>query len=136
MKKQAGFTLIELMIVVAIVGILAAVAIPAYQDYTARARSTEGIAAAAPFKQGVVDCFNDQGGIANCSGGANGVPSDNTSGYGNIGSITVTSGVISVFGDGAGLTGTLTLTPSVVGNVLTWTASGTGDFIAVRDATP
>lgn len=135
MKKQAGFTLIELMIVVAIVGILAAVAIPAYQDYTARARSTEGIAATAPYKQGVVDCFNDQGDLANCTGGNNGVPADNTTGYGNIADITVTSGIITVTGTN-GLSGTLTLTPSITGNVLTWAATGTSDFSAVRDAAP
>ena len=50
MNKQQGFTLIELMIVVAIVGILAAIAIPAYQDYTVRARVTEGLSLASAAK--------------------------------------------------------------------------------------
>lgn len=58
---QKGFTLIELMIVVAIIGILASVALPAYQDYTVRAKVTEGIMVASLFKMGVVDKFNDEG---------------------------------------------------------------------------
>ena len=55
MKKQQGFTLIELMIVVAIIGILAAIAIPAYQDYTRRAQVSEGLSLAAGVKTAVAD---------------------------------------------------------------------------------
>ena len=57
MKRQKGFTLIELMIVVAIVGILAAVAIPAYQDYTVRARVTEGLSLAASVRTAVSESY-------------------------------------------------------------------------------
>lgn len=55
--KQQGFTLIELMIVVAIVGILAAIAIPAYQDYTIRAKVTEGLNAVSPARQSVSEYY-------------------------------------------------------------------------------
>ena len=58
MNNQKGFTLIELMIVVAIIGILAAVAIPAYQDYTVRARVSEGLTLASPAKLTVVENAN------------------------------------------------------------------------------
>lgn len=61
MKKQSGFTLIELMIVVAIIGILAAIAIPAYQDYTIRAQVTEGLTLAASAKTAVAETFSDTG---------------------------------------------------------------------------
>ncbi len=63
MKKQMqqGFTLIELMIVVAIIGILASIALPAYQDYTKRAHVTEGLSLAGAAKMGVTEYFADQG---------------------------------------------------------------------------
>jgi type IV pilus assembly protein PilA len=62
-KAQQGFTLIELMIVVAIIGILAAIALPAYQDYTIRARASEAIIAAASMKATVGENIANNGGV-------------------------------------------------------------------------
>ena len=61
MKKQQGFTLIELMIVVAIIGILAAIAIPAYQDYTIRAQVSEGLSLSSGGKAAVAEYYQDSG---------------------------------------------------------------------------
>ena len=61
MRKQQGFTLIELMIVVAIIGILAAIAIPAYQDYTIRAQVSEGLNLSGACKAAVTEYYQDQG---------------------------------------------------------------------------
>ncbi|WP_105253734.1 pilin [Pseudoalteromonas sp. T1lg75] len=75
-NKQQGFTLIELMIVVAIIGILAAVALPAYQDYTRRAEFTETKLAATNIKTAAMVCYQTNPAV--CAAGAGGIPADVT----------------------------------------------------------
>jgi type IV pilus assembly protein PilA len=78
-KAQQGFTLIELMIVVAIIGILASVAVPSYRDYIKKANYTAITLAASAAKSAVEVCLQTQDGtLANCDSGENGVPVDVT----------------------------------------------------------
>ena len=121
MKKaiQKGFTLIELMIVVAIIGILAAIAIPAYQDYTIRAQVTEGLNLMSDMKAGVAEWFAQEG-----TWPADGTPlgiSDPTAKSGKyVQSITVENGTLTAeFGNQANANiqdGLLSLKPLVSPN--------------------
>ncbi len=114
-RFAAGFTLIELMIVVAIIGILASMAIPAYQSYAIRAQVAEGLQLASALKPSIATSFLDHG-QAPANRGAAGLSANATDSSGNyVVSIDVTNGVIVIsYGNAASalVTGqTLTLTP-------------------------
>jgi len=121
---QKGFTLIELMIVVAIIGILAAVALPAYQDYTVRAKVSELVLAASSFKSSVAEKAASDGSITNAGLGLTVTAVGKISG-GNVtdgGIITVASSVASL-----GKVVTLVITPTLdaTTGTVTWVCSGT-----------
>ena len=129
------------MIVVAIVAILAAIALPAYQTYTAKARYTEIISATGPLKQQVELCYVDQGNLDNCdTAAAAGTPNTGAGWsfkapeeYSNdttITSITVADGIITVVpvaGNGIAETDTYILEPTITNGSLTWANDGTTD---------
>jgi prepilin-type N-terminal cleavage/methylation domain-containing protein len=127
-KYEKGFSLIEFMITLAIVAILAAIAIPAYQDFTRKAHIKEMLQAAEPFKTAVSDCMTkNHGNIAKCDAGTAGIPA-NLSVVGNVASLTVEDGVIvvtPVATNGLTALDIYQLTPVWNhGTGITWTVSG------------
>lgn len=132
MKKQTGFTLIELMIVVAIVAILAAVALPAYKTYTARAKFAEVVAAVGPYKTAIEICAQTtgaaDGALGSCDAATNGVPAAITTANGNVQSVSVdaaTNAVTATGRTGTDFAYTFVITPTVTSGKINWAKSGT-----------
>ncbi|MBC8794662.1 pilin [Shewanella algae] len=105
-KRAQGFTLIELMIVVAIIGILAAIALPAYQDYTKKSKFSEIVTAVGAVRTAVTACYQETADLQECVSGKPGIPTD----------ITAASGYI-----------TSLVTAATAANAMTITATGSTD---------
>nr|WP_269474177.1 type IVa pilus major pilin TapA [Aeromonas media] len=134
MKKQSGFTLIELMIVVAIVAILAAIALPAYQTYTKKAKFSEVVASTGSFKSAIEVCAQTtaapNGTLSTCDAGTNGVPANISAANGNVASVTVDAAnnrITATAVNTNGLSGeTYILLPTVQSGKVNWAANPSG----------
>ena len=129
MKKQQGFTLIELMIVVAIIGILAAIAIPAYQDYTIRAQVSEGLNLSGGAKAAVTEYTMDTGSFPTTNAIAGLSASGDINGKYTSAVAVGTSGVITVTygGDAHQLVqgDSITMTPQTNAGSIEWVCAST-----------
>ncbi len=130
--KKTGFSLIELLIAIAIVGILATIIVPSYQRYTRKAHYSEIVQAASPYKIGIDECFQVTGDLAECQAGKNGVPNNIASGDGNgmVDSITVEQDgktiIVPTNKNGIKSADTYELIPSINNDALTWATGGGG----------
>lgn len=127
-RLYKGFTLIELMIVIAIIAILATIAIPSYTSYTQKAALSEILRASASYKSDVEICIYNTNSSANCSGGINGIQANKTENNDAkyLKSISVSNGVISVTAKGSIDGYGYSMTPKFANNTITWTISCTG----------
>ena len=131
-KMQQGFTLIELMIVVASIGILAAVAIPQYQQYTTKAKFADVLSQAEGYKAAVALCAQENAGVlTSCDAGSSGIPAAPAA-TANVASIGVTDGVVTATATAAAGGYVYAVAPVVDGSILKWVHQQTSTCVAAN----
>lgn len=126
MKQQHGFTLIEMMIVVAIIGLIASFAFPAYHEHTMKVRFAELNTLSSPYKTAVALCYSENNDLSVCDAGTHGIPAP-AEPTDNLAGMTVIDGVITMTGTEAAGGWTSVMTPALSGSgsTLVWTQTGT-----------
>ena len=127
-RTESGFTLIELMIVVAIIGVLASLALPAYSNYTKKAKFAEVVSAGSAVKSSIDVCYQTKGALGSCDEFSElSIAALSVTGGANVASVTIdttaaTAGEIEVTGATTVDSATYTLTPTAANGTLTWGA--------------